>query len=66
VLEDPATGSAAGALCAQLMRERGTERIEITQGVAMQRPSALLAEIDGDRVRVSGDVVVLGTGELHL
>lgn len=66
VLEDPATGSAAGALCAFLLRERSTQRIEISQGVAMGRPSALVAEIDGARVRVSGDVVVLGTGELHL
>ena len=32
----------------------------------MGRPSVLLAEIAGDRVRVSGDVVVLGTGELNL
>jgi trans-2,3-dihydro-3-hydroxyanthranilate isomerase len=66
VLEDPATGSAAGALCAHLFDQRGTERLQISQGAAMGRPSVLLAEIAGDRVRVSGDVVVLGTGELNL
>jgi trans-2,3-dihydro-3-hydroxyanthranilate isomerase len=66
VLEDPATGSAAGAFCAYLARERGTEQIEISQGAAMGRPSALSAQVEGERVRVAGDVVVLGSGELNL
>ena len=64
--EDPATGSAAGPLCAYLAeRGRGT-RVEITQGVEMGRPSRLLAEIEGDRARVSGDVVRVIEGDVLL
>ncbi len=36
------------------------------QGVAMGRPSRLEAAVEGDRVRVSGGCVVLGTGRLRL
>ena len=36
---------------------RGGTRVEITQGVEMGRPSRLLAEMEGDRLRVSGEVV---------
>ena len=64
--EDPATGSAAGPLLAYLHRRLGVERLEATQGVEIGRPSRLLAEVEGDRVRVSGDVVVLVTGTLTL
>jgi trans-2,3-dihydro-3-hydroxyanthranilate isomerase len=65
VLEDPATGSAAGPLCAYLEARTGVTRIEIIQGVAIGRPSRLMAEA-GERVRVAGDVVVLADGELLL
>ena len=64
--EDPATGSAAGPLLAYLHERVGTERLDVTQGVEIGRPSRLLAEVDGDRVRVSGDVVVLIRGTLTL
>jgi trans-2,3-dihydro-3-hydroxyanthranilate isomerase len=64
--EDPATGSAAGPLCAYLQARGVTSRVEITQGVEMGRPSTLVAEIDGDRVRVSGGVVVVIRGEVML
>jgi trans-2,3-dihydro-3-hydroxyanthranilate isomerase len=65
VVEDPATGSAAGPACAYLNARTGTTRIEIAQGVAMGRPSRLLCEA-GERVRVAGDVVVLVDGEIEL
>ena len=65
VVEDPATGSAAGPLCAYLHARTGATRLEITQGVAMGRPSRLDCEA-GERVRVSGDVVLLIEGELSL
>jgi trans-2,3-dihydro-3-hydroxyanthranilate isomerase len=65
VAEDPATGSAAGPLCAYLHERTGASRIEIAQGVAMGRPSRLLCEA-GERVRVAGDVVVLIEGEVTL
>jgi trans-2,3-dihydro-3-hydroxyanthranilate isomerase len=64
--EDPATGSAAGPLLAYLNERTGLERVEVTQGVEMGRPSRLLAELEDGRVRVGGDVVVLVTGTLRL
>lgn len=64
--EDPATGSAAGPLCAYLAeRGRGT-RVEITQGVEMGRPSRLLAEMEDGRPRVGGGVVRVIEGEVSL
>jgi trans-2,3-dihydro-3-hydroxyanthranilate isomerase len=65
VAEDPATGSAAGPLCAYLHARTGVTRIDITQGVAMGRPSRIACEA-GERVRVAGDVVVLIEGEVSL
>jgi trans-2,3-dihydro-3-hydroxyanthranilate isomerase len=64
--EDPATGSAAGPLLAYLNQRTGLERLEVTQGVEMGRPSRLLTEMEDGRVRVGGDVVVLVTGTLRL
>jgi trans-2,3-dihydro-3-hydroxyanthranilate isomerase len=66
VLEDPATGSAAGPLCAYLHRRLGSDAVVITQGVLMQRPSRLEAQIAGDRVRVAGSVVAVLEGVLRL
>ncbi len=64
--EDPATGSAAGPLCAYLSARRGHDSVEIIQGGEMGRPSRLEAAVEGDRVRVGGDVVVLVEGTLSL
>jgi trans-2,3-dihydro-3-hydroxyanthranilate isomerase len=64
--EDPATGSAAGPMLAYLNERQGVERLEVTQGVEIGRPSRLSAEIEDGRVRVGGDVVVLVTGTLRL
>ena len=64
--EDPATGSAAGPLCAYTAQRIGLERLVIDQGAEMGRASRLDAEIEGDRVRVAGEVVVLVDGSLHL
>jgi trans-2,3-dihydro-3-hydroxyanthranilate isomerase len=64
--EDPATGSAAGPLLAYLNARLGLERLEVTQGVEIGRPSRLLAQVEDGRVRVGGDVVVLVTGTLRL
>ena len=66
VVEDPATGSAAGPLLAYLHERRGTERLTIEQGVAMGRPSVLECAWEGDRPRVGGDVVVVATGTVTL
>jgi trans-2,3-dihydro-3-hydroxyanthranilate isomerase len=64
-VEDPATGSAAGPVCAYLHRHTGATAVAIDQGVAMGRPSRLDATIDGDRVRVAGDCVIVLEGVLH-
>jgi len=64
--EDPATGSAAGPLMAYANVRLGAQRLEVTQGVEMGRPSRLLAEMEDGRARVGGDVVVLVTGSLRL
>jgi trans-2,3-dihydro-3-hydroxyanthranilate isomerase len=64
--EDPATGSAAGPLLAYANLRTGAERLDIVQGVEMGRPSRLLAQMEGGRARVGGDVVVLVTGTLRL
>ena len=64
--EDPATGSAVGPLCAHVAARTGAERLEIGQGVEMGRPSVLRAAIEGDRVRVGGDAVILAEGVVHL
>jgi trans-2,3-dihydro-3-hydroxyanthranilate isomerase len=64
--EDPATGAAAGPLCAHVAARLGVEAIEIDQGVEIGRPSRLRASVEGDRVRVGGDVVVVIDGTVHL
>ena len=64
--EDPATGSAVGPLSAHVAARTGVERLEVDQGVEMGRPSRLVAWLDGDRVRVGGDAVILAEGTVHL
>jgi trans-2,3-dihydro-3-hydroxyanthranilate isomerase len=64
--EDPATGSAAGPLCAYVAQRTGTLRLAITQGVEMGRGSRLAALLEGDRVRVGGDAVVVVDGTVFL
>ena len=65
--EDPATGSAAGPLCAYVERQVGARALTIRQGEEMGRPSILEAEVEEDgRIRVSGDVVPLIDGTVEL
>lgn len=64
VVEDPATGSAAGPLVALLQRSGVASAIEIEQGVEMARPSRLSAEVAGDLVRVGGDAVIVADATL--
>lgn len=65
VVEDPATGSAAGPLMAYLHARTGVARLTVEQGVAMGRASELRCEA-GERVRVGGDAVVILEGRLEL
>lgn len=64
--EDPATGSAVGPLCAYLDQRTGVSAITIAQGEEMGRPSLLEAEMEGNRVRVSGAAVPLVDGTIEL
>jgi trans-2,3-dihydro-3-hydroxyanthranilate isomerase len=64
VLEDPATGSAAGPLSAYLDHHAATSTVTISQGVEMGRPSRLEAAVGPDGVRVGGECVVVLEGEL--
>jgi trans-2,3-dihydro-3-hydroxyanthranilate isomerase len=64
--EDPATGSAAGPLMAYMHRHAGIDALTIVQGVQMGRPSRLDCAVEGDRVRVGGEVVVLSEGTIWL
>lgn len=74
VVEDAATGSAAGPIAIHLARHGLAaygQRIRITQGVEMGRPSPMyaLAEGEGDEVRsveVGGDGVIVIEGRLTL
>ena len=66
VTEDPATGSAAGPLCAYLHRRTGQEGVTIDQGVEMGRPSRLECRVEAQTVRVGGEAVVLATGSVRL
>jgi trans-2,3-dihydro-3-hydroxyanthranilate isomerase len=73
--EDPATGSACGSLVASLAHRSpghdGTYRLQISQGVAMGRPSTLdgTAHKTGGRlteVVVAGRATILGNGTMML
>lgn len=72
--EDPATGGASGPLGSYLLHHRvvtpeAAGRILSLQGAAMGRPSRIHIAIDGEpggitRVRVGGQAVLVGRGEL--
>ncbi|HEX8158419.1 MAG TPA: PhzF family phenazine biosynthesis isomerase, partial [Solirubrobacteraceae bacterium] len=66
VIEDPATGSAAGPLLAYLRERAGTTALTIEQGLKMGRPSQIDCTWENDRPRVSGDVVVVADGHVRL
>ncbi len=64
LLEDPATGSAAGSLGAYLVEHeflQPGEKLVVTQGVEMDRPSEIHVQVNSDRGRlvpkVSGSAV---------
>lgn len=71
-IEDPATGSAAAAMCALLLDESDDNdiRLEVTQGVAMGRPSRMIVEAkrtsDGIRAWVGGGCVPVLHGEAQI
>jgi trans-2,3-dihydro-3-hydroxyanthranilate isomerase len=66
ITEDPATGSAAGPLLAYLRERAGATALTIRQGAEIGRPSRIDCAWEGDRPRVSGDVVVIADGDVLL
>ncbi|MEC4019646.1 PhzF family phenazine biosynthesis protein [Streptomyces sp. H27-D2] len=74
VVEDAATGSAAGPLAIHLARHGLAEygqAIEILQGVEMGRPSTMRALAEGsgdlvDDVEVGGDGVIMARGTIYV
>ena len=67
--EDPATGSACANLGGWYLATGAAPPLvrRVLQGEQVQRPSTLLLSIDAERVvRVGGEVVYLGRGELEL
>ncbi|MGH3836535.1 MAG: PhzF family phenazine biosynthesis protein [Pseudonocardiaceae bacterium] len=74
VVEDAATGSAAGALAVHLARHGLIpfgQQIEILQGVEIGRPSTMRATAEGtseriESVEVAGSAVVVARGTLHV
>lgn len=76
ILEDPATGSASGALGAYLV-QNGVVEVAITteiiaeQGYEMDRPSRIIIQVESDddmiqEVRVGGEVVMVIEGTITL
>jgi trans-2,3-dihydro-3-hydroxyanthranilate isomerase len=74
VLEDPATGSAAGALggyLARILKFPMKLNLLIEQGIEIKRPSLLSVHVNSERgtieaVSVSGKVVPVGQGVINL
>lgn len=68
IVEDPATGTAAGPLAAALTRDRGADAAHLTvlQGHVMGRPSRLSVTVEAGRVRLSGSGLIVASGALHL
>jgi PhzF family phenazine biosynthesis protein len=68
IVEDPATGTAAGPLAAALVRHGRVQPgdVVIVQGQAIGRPSRLRVHVAGDRVRLSGSGIVSGRGSLRV
>lgn len=75
--EDPATGSAAGALSSYLVYHgaiettAGMAEFTIEQGDFMNRPSRIFAQITGgkgniEKVRIGGESIVVAKGEVLL
>jgi trans-2,3-dihydro-3-hydroxyanthranilate isomerase len=72
IAEDPATGSAAGALAAlRVFRGAAPGPLLVRQGAEIGRPSEMRAEVDGEpgtptEVRVGGRAVLVFEGEVEL
>jgi trans-2,3-dihydro-3-hydroxyanthranilate isomerase len=69
IVEDVATGTAAGPLACQLIAHgvvAGSRTLQIEQGHALGRPSLINVHVSGPAVTVSGRCVVTGSGRLRV
>ena len=69
IVEDPATGTAAGPLVARLATEGAVKdgaTVVVAQGHALGRPSRIQVSITGQRVRVGGSGLVVAEGTVRL
>ncbi|HEV2297911.1 MAG TPA: PhzF family phenazine biosynthesis protein [Candidatus Acidoferrales bacterium] len=69
IVEDAATGTAAGPLACQLVKKgvvKDGATIVIEQGYAMGRPSLIKVAVSGSNVRVEGRGFVVAEGNLRL
>ncbi len=73
IAEDPATGTAAGPLGAQLVAggavqpaADGVATVVVEQGHSMGRPSRITVTVAGSRVQVSGSGLVVARGTMTL
>lgn len=69
IVEDPATGTAAGPLACHLVAHKLAAEgapIIVEQGHAMQRPSRIEVVVRGSNVRFSGPAVTVAEGTLRL
>jgi trans-2,3-dihydro-3-hydroxyanthranilate isomerase len=69
IVEDAATGSAAGPLACQLIKHavaKDDSTVTIEQGHEMQRPSLLRVHVSGDLVRLAGRCVTVANGTLRV
>jgi trans-2,3-dihydro-3-hydroxyanthranilate isomerase len=66
IIEDPATGSAAGPLAAFLIANKvvDTGTVIVEQGHGLDRPSRIEVRVDGDTVEIVGRCVVTARGSL--
>jgi predicted PhzF superfamily epimerase YddE/YHI9 len=68
-VEDVATGSAAGPLCAWLVKmglRKSDETITLSQGRFTGRPSTITGRVCASGIYVSGDVAIFAEGESFL
>jgi PhzF family phenazine biosynthesis protein len=69
IVEDAATGTAAGPLACQLVAHHVADddsALRIEQGDAMGRPSVIQVHVSGPAVTVSGRCVISGSGRLRV
>jgi trans-2,3-dihydro-3-hydroxyanthranilate isomerase len=69
IVEDPATGTAAGSLVALLVASGKVPdgvTVIVEQGHALGRPSRIQVTVSGPRVRVSGSGLVVAQGTLSI